>query len=159
AKVLLFSATVAMLAGTTLHPGAASGATKKADLSRAGIAAACPATSDPNQAQCQAEYLTKSPTSTVPLATTTFQNELTPADIQDAYNLPASGGEGRTVALVESKNYPTLESDLATYRAQFGLAPCTTANGCLTIVNQNGGPKLPGQGIGIGWFVETALDV
>lgn len=30
-----------------------------------------------------------------------------------------------------------------TYRKMFGIAPCTTANGCFTKVNQTGGPTFP----------------
>ena len=53
-----------------------------------------------------------------------------PADLQSAYVLPSgSGGSGQTVAIVDAQDLPTAESDLATYRAQYGLPPCTTANG------------------------------
>lgn len=43
------------------------------------------------------------------------------------------------------------------YRAQFGLPACTTANGCLKILNQTGGTKLPVNNTG--WAQEQALDV
>jgi len=33
---------------------------------------------------------------------------------------------------------PNAEKDLGVYRAQFGLPPCTTANGCFKKVNQDG---------------------
>ena len=53
---------------------------------------------------------------------------------------------------------PTRKRDLATYRAQFGLPACTTANGCFKKVNQNGV-----QGnyprANTGWSQETALDL
>lgn len=157
-NVLVLSAAALALATTTVLGSAWSGSATTTAQGATGVMEACPDTSS-DQGQCQALIVTTTVGSAVPLATPTYERGLTPADIQDAYNLPADGGAGRTVAVIESKNYPNLESDLATYRAQFGLAPCTTANGCLTIVNQNGGSKLPGQGIGIGWFVETALDV
>lgn len=155
-RMLLSSLAGLGLVAVAAFPGG--GAAGAAAAPTAGVAAACPDTTA-NQGQCQAEYLTVSQGSTTPLATAGYERGLRPVDIQDAYDLPADGGAGRTVAVIESKAYPNLESDLATYRAQFGLPPCTTANGCLRIVNEQGGSKLPGNGIGIGWFVETALDV
>jgi subtilase family serine protease len=43
------------------------------------------------------------------------------------------------------------------YRAQFGLPPCTTSNGCLRIIDQNGGGNLPRMDVG--WAQEQSLDV
>ena len=42
------------------------------------------------------------------------------------------------MAIVDAYNDPNAESDLAVYRAQFGLPPCTTANGCFKKVSQTG---------------------
>src|SRR5882672_11269147 len=62
-----------------------------------------------------------------------------PADIQSAYNLPSDADAApATVAITDAFDYPIAEKDLATYRSQFGLPPCTTANGCFTKVNKNG---------------------
>jgi hypothetical protein len=63
---------------------------------------------------------------------------LTPANLHSAYNLPSSGGSGKIVAIVDAQDDPNAESDLAVYRQQFGLPPCTTANGCFQKVNQSG---------------------
>src|SRR4051812_46404681 len=52
----------------------------------------------------------------------------TPANIQAAYAIPAGGGAGATIAIIDAYDDPKAESDLAVYRAQFGLPPCTTAN-------------------------------
>ncbi|MEP6799327.1 MAG: carboxypeptidase regulatory-like domain-containing protein, partial [Lapillicoccus sp.] len=82
-----------------------------------------------------------------------------PGDLQDAYKLPgASAGGGQVVAIVDAFDNPNAESDLAVYRQQYGLAPCTTANGCFRKVNQRGEqsgypPADPG------WAGEIALDV
>ncbi len=89
---------------------------------------------------------------------------LTPADIQSAYNLPsATAGGGQTVAIVDAGDDPTAESDLATFRSQFGLPPCTTANGCFTKVNQEGQVSpLPSEDCGGSsgcWPVEESLDL
>jgi subtilase family serine protease len=154
-RILFLIASGILIASAATVSGAASGSASPPPTGTARACEKVPA----GQARCLAVMVTKAEGSAEPLATSTYQSGLTPADIQSAYNLPPTGGAGRTVALVESKNYPNLESDLATYRAQFGLAPCTTANGCLRIVNEQGGTKPPGFGIGIGWFVETALDV
>ncbi|MCO5968536.1 S53 family peptidase [Actinoallomurus soli] len=81
-----------------------------------------------------------------------------PAALQSAYGLPAAtGGSGQTVAIVVAYDNPRAEADLATYRAQYGLPPCTGADGCLRKVDQNGGTRLPAADIG--WGEEAALDL
>jgi hypothetical protein len=83
----------------------------------------------------------------------------TPSDLQDAYNLPSAyAGAGQTVAVVDAYDDPTAESDLAVYRSQFGLPPCTTSNGCFRKVNQQGNANTyppPDEE----WSGEIALDV
>jgi subtilase family serine protease len=81
-----------------------------------------------------------------------------PAQLDKAYNLPTANGTGQTVALVESGDYPTAAADLATYRTQYGLSACTTANGCFKKVSQTGSTtSLPKENAG--WAEETALDM
>jgi subtilase family serine protease len=83
---------------------------------------------------------------------------LGPADLQRAYALPAAtGGTGQTVAVVVAYDNPRAEADLATYRVQYRLPPCTTANGCLRKVDENGGTRLPPADAG--WGQEEALDL
>jgi subtilase family serine protease len=83
---------------------------------------------------------------------------LAPADLQSAYNLPSStAGSGQTVAIVDAFDAPTAEQDLATYRSQFGLPECSTANGCFKKVDQNGGSSYPTADPG--WAQEISLDV
>ena len=43
---------------------------------------------------------------------------------------PAPRAAGKTVAIVDAYDDPTAEADLGVYRSQYGLPPCTTANGC-----------------------------
>lgn len=50
-----------------------------------------------------------------------------PSDLQSAYKLSASGGNGQTVAIVDAYDDPNAESDLAVYRSRFNLPACTTA--------------------------------
>jgi subtilase family serine protease len=81
-----------------------------------------------------------------------------PADLQDAYKLPsATAGTGQTIAIVDAFNDPTAESDLAFYRSNYGLSPCTTGNGCFKKVDQNGGTNYPP--FNNGWAEEIALDI
>jgi subtilase family serine protease len=84
-----------------------------------------------------------------------------PADLRSAYNIAsaaASNGGGATVAVTELADNPNLESDLATYRSQYGLPACTTANGCFRKVNgsgQQGNYPAPDSG----WGTEASLDI
>ncbi|HEV3156735.1 MAG TPA: hypothetical protein VGZ00_05255 [Candidatus Baltobacteraceae bacterium] len=83
-----------------------------------------------------------------------------PPGLQAAYgltNVAASGGAGRTVAVVAEGDAPTLEADLGTYRSAFGLPSCTTGNGCFRKVGENGTTQLPPTDLN--WAQETALDV
>ena len=79
-----------------------------------------------------------------------------PADIRSAYHLPAAGA-GRTVAIVDGYDDPTAASDLAKYRTRYHLPACTTHNGCLHIVNQDGGSSLPQTNAA--WSTEISLDL
>ena len=84
---------------------------------------------------------------------------LAPEQLQQAYNLPSStAGSGQTVGIIDAYSDPTAESDLAVYRRQFKLPPCTTRNGCLQILNQEGkiAPLPPPDG---GWAGEISLDL
>ena len=84
---------------------------------------------------------------------------LHPADLQSAYNLPSSSaGAGQTIGIVVAYDDPSLESDLAVYRAKFGLPPCTTANGCFKKIPMPGFLGLPPAGDQV-WAQETSLDV
>ncbi|SES49138.1 Kelch motif-containing protein [Streptomyces sp. yr375] len=83
---------------------------------------------------------------------------LGPADLQSAYDLPSdAAGSGATVAVVDAYDNPHAEADLATYRSQFGLPPCTTANGCFRKTDQRGGTDYPQPDAG--WAAEIALDL
>lgn len=86
------------------------------------------------------------------------------AQIQSAYSLDVTKGEGQTVAIVDAFGYDTAAADLATYRSAAGLSPCTKKNRCLRILNENGQPSpLPPQpplsSNRIGWAFEEALDL
>lgn len=78
-----------------------------------------------------------------------------PSDLQAAYSLSASGGAGRTVAIVDAYDLPTAQNDLSAYRAQYGLPACTS--GCFIKVNQTGGSTRPAANAS--WGQEIALDL
>jgi hypothetical protein len=79
-------------------------------------------------------------------------------DLAAAYGLDTSIDPHATIGIVDAYGYQAAESDLATYRIQYGLPPCTVASGCLKIVNQQGQTSpLPPEDSG--WAGETALDL
>jgi subtilase family serine protease len=81
-----------------------------------------------------------------------------PGDLRSAYALPPSGGSGQTVAIVDAYGDTTAEADLNTYRSNYGLSACTTANGCFKKVNQSGVQgSYPSNDQG--WALETQLDL
>src|SRR4029077_17128882 len=81
-----------------------------------------------------------------------------PADLRSAYALPSSGGSGQTIAIVDSYGDTTAEAAMGTYRSNYGLPACTTANGCFKKVNQTGTQgSYPSNDQG--WSLETQLDL
>jgi len=81
-----------------------------------------------------------------------------PSDIRSAYNLTSlTTTSPTTVAIVDAYDDPNAEADLGVYRTQYALPACTTANGCFTKVNQNGGTSLPRANGG--WAQEISLDL
>jgi subtilase family serine protease len=116
-------------------------------------------------AGCQADLVTTAPGSTTALSTGAPVG-LGADDLARAYHLPPAGiGVRGTVGIIDAGAYPTLEQDLAVYRRQYHLPPCTTADGCLRITDINGGSPIS---VGSGQFdeeveqdaaVETSLDV
>lgn len=84
-----------------------------------------------------------------------------PSYLRSAYNLASASqtlGSGSIVAIVDAYDAPTIAQDLSTYRSQFGLSPCTVANGCFQKLNQNGvAGAYPAANSG--WAQEISLDV
>jgi subtilase family serine protease len=110
-------------------------------------------------ARCHAKVVTRSDGSTfdaAPNAGAGTPAGWGPADLRSAYKLTADSTA--TVAIVDAFDDPNAESDLATYRQQYGLDPCTTGNGCFKKVNQNGQTS-PLPAPDAGWAEEIALDL
>lgn len=82
---------------------------------------------------------------------------LHPDQLAAAYGFPTDAF-GMTVAIVDAFDNRQAERDLGKYRAEFGLDPCTTANGCFRKVNQLGNAdKYPHANRA--WSQEIALDL
>jgi Subtilase family len=82
-----------------------------------------------------------------------------PASLWSAYNLPSTtDGAGQTIAIVDAYDDPNAESDLAEYRAYYGLPSCTTANGCFLKTDEYGATDtLPDPDAD--WSTEISLDL
>jgi N-acetylneuraminic acid mutarotase len=173
--VLAVAAPVGASAAGVRPAAAASGAASRASAAPAGgtaggaaaaqapaagaapVRRACPAPK-PGHAACDALVRTDAAGHQGRLAAGVAPQGYGPADLQSAYALPsATAGRGATVAIVDAYDDPTAASDLAAYRSQYGLPPCTTANGCFRKVNQVGGSAPPARDAG--WATEISLDL
>ncbi|MBV2155353.1 S53 family peptidase [Kitasatospora sp. SUK 42] len=147
---------VAAPAGATAATG-----TSQADAHRAGTRHVCARPTQPHQMACLALVRTDAVQphafSLGAVSADATPSGYGPGDLQSAYGLPANGGAGQTIAIVDAQDDPNAESDLATYRAQYGLPACTTANGCFQKIDQNGGSNYPTPDTG--WAGEISLDV
>ncbi len=133
-------------------PAAAEPHLARVNPSEVAVRSDCP-TPPPGYARCAAEQLvykasgdavgtttSPSPPASGELQSASAQPASTPlgygpSELQSAYYLSAlssAQGAGKTIALVDAYDDPNAESDLATYRAQYGLPSCTTAGGCFT---------------------------
>lgn len=85
-----------------------------------------------------------------------------PSDLRSAYDIPTTGGEGQTVAVVDAYGDPTAESDLAKYREEYGLGACTKSSGCFKKYNEQGEEQnYPSENgvLEVEWRYETSLDL
>jgi subtilase family serine protease len=123
------------------------------------LTAGCGLDLSAGHSHCMAKILGNK--SSRPLATTAPTSGYGPADLQSAYNVAsaaASNGAGQTVAIVDAYDDKTAEADLGAYRSAYGLAACTTANGCFKKVNGSGVQgSYPSNDQG--WAVEISLDL
>jgi len=136
--------------------GADAAAPRLTHLSGLHAARACARTPEAGHATCFAKGLVNRK-GAIPQASAPLASALSPDQLRSAYNLNGASGAGRTVAIVDAYGYPNLERDLTIYRNYYGMPTCTTANGCLRIIDQNGGTNLPRADLG--WSQEQALDV
>ncbi len=162
-KITYYLVAATTLAGATFTVAAPASAQALAGVLKSGNvyhAAACPA-AGPGIAHCHARVVTDSKGNMLgrTAAPNVTPSGLSPVSLQQAYNVsPAAGSQATTIAIVDAYGYTNAESDLAVYRAQFGLPACTTANGCFAKYNQNGVKGSYPRG-NTGWQQETALDL
>jgi subtilase family serine protease len=152
-RIVLIGAVVAAMAGALTSPALAGYADSQGPVHSSAPVCAPP---QAGAGRCHARVVTDAK-SGKPLATVAYAGGYAPADLVAAYSIGGGGG-GQTVAIVDAYDNPNAEADLAVYRSRFGLAPCTTANGCFRKVNQRGqaGPYPAGN---VGWGQEIALDL
>ncbi len=122
-------------------------------------------------AHCHAKLLTENDSISPFAGNAPAATSMGPQQLHGAYQLPCTPGGAvsgacpapqafgpQTIAIIDAYHYPTVEQDLVAYSNQFGIPPCTKANGCLQVLNQNGGTSLPVT-VNSGWALEAALDV
>jgi subtilase family serine protease len=160
-RLAVVSAAVTVLVAGASGAGAASHAAAKLPkpLPAHGQKAVCAGTIF--GASCQSHVVTAADGAT-PLATVTYQYGYSPQNLASAYKWADPTGtswswNGQTIAIVDAYDNPNAASDLAVYRNQFGLPPCTTANGCFRKINQHNGSTPPSGDVG--WGQEIALDL
>lgn len=120
---------------------------------------ACDWDPQPNRVRCHAHVVVDATGRYVPMAPGVPKAVgLAPADIQSAYKLPVTGGAGKTVAIIDAYDAPTVEADLAMYRSTFNLPPCTSASGCFRKLNQLGN-STPLPKADTAWASEISIDV
>ena len=145
-----------VLAAITFAAGAVTATALPAQAATVTVTPSCAAVAGPGVMHCFA--LRRTDLKAVKaLAAAATPSGLGPSDLTSAYALP-SGGSGATVAIVDAYDDPNAESDLATYRSQYGLPACTTANGCFKKVNGSGQTS-PLPTADSGWAGEISLDV
>ncbi len=141
--------------GSANDPSTSTGAQALGRAFGARHAPVCPGPAAADDARCHARVVTDE--SGKP-ASSAGPTGIGPADLRSAYALPASAATSQVIAVVDAFDDPSAEADLAVYRSQFGLPPCTTANGCFRKVNQDGGAS-PLPRASQGWALEISLDL
>jgi hypothetical protein len=136
---------------------AASAAANGSGVRKHGHRHLCAQPTKRHQVACHAIVSTDDGVSAAAIAPRTVPPGYGPADLRSAYGMTAMGGPTATVAIVDAYNDPNAESDLAVYRAQYGLPACTTANGCFKKTDQRGGTRYPADDTG--WAGEISLDL
>jgi N-acetylneuraminic acid mutarotase len=157
ARIWLLTTVLVTTTGVLGLPATALAAnTGKAATGKADVVAAC-TTPGKGQAACFALRRTDVTAQLGVRPADSVPSGFGATDLRSAYRLPADGGAGATVAIVDAYDDPTAEADLAIYRAQYGLPACTTANGCFQKVDQRGGTDYPAADTG--WSGEISLDL
>jgi len=88
---------------------------------------------------------------------TTSPTGISPARIRKAYGFASitNQGAGQTIGIVDAFDDPNIAADFNHFNSTFGLATCTTTNGCFKKVYASGSKPATNAG----WALEIALDV
>jgi len=127
----------------------------------------CPGPAAPGTARCHAHVVVDASGKPRTTGSATTPAGYSPQSLQSAYNVASVPGFQATpvIAIVDAYDYPNAASDLAVYRAQYGLPalpPCPGtgpgASPCFEKVNQMGSTPYPAADTS-GWSQEAALDL
>jgi hypothetical protein len=150
---LMFTMVIAVLTVLAGIPASTAFAGQLAGSAAAGASSGCPAATV-GQVTCGA-LITPGIAPVGALAAGTAPAGLAPSALQDAYGFQSStAGTRQTVAVVTAYDDATAEKDMGTYRSQYSIPACTTADGCFSKVNQTGGTSYPPAVAG--WSAATA---
>jgi subtilase family serine protease len=116
-----------------------------------------PHTHAAGQMTCDALVRTTGPVQPAVLGPGTVPLGYGPVDLRSAYGLADTASPAATIAIIDAYDDPAAESDLAVYRSQYGLAPCSAESGCFRKVDQTGGAQYPLDDPG--WSGEISLDL
>ena len=132
---------VAAAAGGSVQAATASVSRGVAAAAPAGVHSLCAAPA-PGHGTCAVVSATRSGAKPAAAAATTPAG-YSASDLRSAYLAPTTLGLSETVAVVTAYDDPDAESDMGTYRTQYSIPACTTANGCFKKVDQTGGSTYP----------------
>jgi PKD repeat protein len=162
---------LALAAGLAATPAAWANSTTPTTAERyAKVRRVCPP-AEPGRATCQALVRSRVASAAVSAGARPYiQNDgaagsgpsggLTPAQLASAYGYePTAGGSGQTVGIVDAFDDPDIEEDLGEFDKEYGLAECTTADGCFKKVGQTGSTTSLPPADTSGWSGEISLDV
>ncbi|NUP53534.1 MAG: galactose oxidase [Catenulispora sp.] len=134
----------------------AAGATAAASAPVNDVTQVCATPKEKDVYRCFAERFDGSSGARGLTAVATAPKGLSPSDLVSAYRLPANGGAGATIAVVDAFDDPNAEADLAVYRQQYGLPALNL--GQFRKVDQRGergNYPAPDEG----WSAEISLDL
>ena len=150
---LMFTTAAAVLSVLAGVPASTAFAGQVTGSAAAGASSGCPAPTA-GQVTCGA-LITPGIAPAGALAAGTVPAGLAPSALQDAYGFQSStAGMRQTVAVVTAYDDASAETDMGTYRSQYSIPPCTTADGCFSKVDETGGTSYPPAGAG--WSAATA---
>jgi subtilase family serine protease len=151
----IVGATVLVSGTMAAAPAADARSTGPGSLSLHAIRTACGAIPAAGFAHCNLQVLA---TPNGEPNATTGPTGYGPSDLRSAYGLTSNGAATQTIAIVDAYDDKSAEADLGKYRTNYGLAACTTANGCFKKVNQTGVQgSYPSNNVG--WATEISLDL